>query len=406
MDEILARWRPGEGTAWYLTDHLGTVRDIVNALGQLINHIDYDSFGRILTQTNPAFGDRFTFTGREWDPTLALYYYRARFYDPALGRFVSQDPLGFMADMNLYRYVGNKPLEDIDPSGQMALVEWTVITAAETMANIGCAYAELWAQDLLDDPWAQAETVSKALAFSAMGAVLGSGLAFNILTKAFMLKPIMMAIGTLGGAFQLYALFDDFVVGATKNDWRLFWIRYLCGGVNFLLVPMAYSIANNLARFRLGSQMSIISANSAGGTFRGRLSLLRNKGTRVGAAKLQLRARELWTRTGRNDTVAVIRGRNRITGEEKVFVSKQGSQKSPPRGWQLESGEEWVPGRGLHAEQNIFSTKPNWEFLEGGTSRPACSGICATWIENAGMQLGGRFFSGRQGNPYALFWKR
>ena len=52
LDEILARYRPAEGTAWYLTDRLGTVRDIVNAAGALIDHIDYDSFGNVILETN------------------------------------------------------------------------------------------------------------------------------------------------------------------------------------------------------------------------------------------------------------------------------------------------------------------------------------------------------------------
>lgn len=97
-----------------MTDQLGSVRDILNSVGALIDHIDYDSFGNIINETNAAASDRFKFTGREWDPELSLYYYRARFYDPAT--FVSQDPLGFGAgDANLYRYVGNSPLMYVDP---------------------------------------------------------------------------------------------------------------------------------------------------------------------------------------------------------------------------------------------------------------------------------------------------
>jgi RHS repeat-associated protein len=120
IDEILARWRPTEGTAWYLTDHLGTVRDIVDDTGAHVNTITYDSFGNIVGQTNAAAGDRFTYTGREYDAELDLYYYRARYYDPQLGRFVSQDPLSFAAgDANLYRYVGNSPTIYTDPSGLM-----------------------------------------------------------------------------------------------------------------------------------------------------------------------------------------------------------------------------------------------------------------------------------------------
>jgi len=131
IDEILARWRPGEGTAWHLTDHLGTVRDIVNAAGAVINHLDYDSFGQLLAQTNPAFGDRYTFTGREYDATLGLYYLRARHYDPRLGRFTAEDPIRFLAgDTNLYRYVGNSPLIALDPWGTVAVIERAVKLAA------------------------------------------------------------------------------------------------------------------------------------------------------------------------------------------------------------------------------------------------------------------------------------
>ena len=129
IDELLARYRPGEGTAWYLTDHLGTVRDIVNAAGAVINHLDYDSFGQLLSQTNPPAGDRYTYTGREYDAALGQYYYRARFYDPRLGRFTSEDPLGFAAgDANLYRYVGNSPLNWIDPWGHVAVAERGAVT--------------------------------------------------------------------------------------------------------------------------------------------------------------------------------------------------------------------------------------------------------------------------------------
>src|SRR5690606_6358241 len=81
VDEIVARWTPTDKTAWYLTDHLGTVRDLVDDAGDLLNTITYDSFGNIVVQTNAAAGDRFTYTGREFDSELDLYYYRARYYD-------------------------------------------------------------------------------------------------------------------------------------------------------------------------------------------------------------------------------------------------------------------------------------------------------------------------------------
>jgi RHS repeat-associated protein len=86
--------------------------------GAVVNQIDYDSYGNIVGQTNPSVTFRFGYTGREWDGETGQYYYRARYYDPTVGQFISQDPIGFAAgDANLYRYVGNSPTNFTDPSG-------------------------------------------------------------------------------------------------------------------------------------------------------------------------------------------------------------------------------------------------------------------------------------------------
>ncbi|QDU60276.1 tRNA(Glu)-specific nuclease WapA precursor [Planctomycetes bacterium Pan216] len=124
LDELVARWKPGDGTAWYLVDHLGTVRDLADATGAIVNHLDYTAFGQIIAQTNPGHADRFSFTGREFDAESGLYHYRARAYDAALGRFLQQDPLSFDAgDANLYRYVSNAPTIYTDPTGKAAFAE-------------------------------------------------------------------------------------------------------------------------------------------------------------------------------------------------------------------------------------------------------------------------------------------
>jgi RHS repeat-associated protein len=74
----------------------------------------FDSFGNITnstgTLTNPL-----RYTGREFDSETALYYYRARYYDPSTGRFLSEDPIGFEGDTNFYRYVFNDPIVESDP---------------------------------------------------------------------------------------------------------------------------------------------------------------------------------------------------------------------------------------------------------------------------------------------------
>jgi RHS repeat-associated protein len=159
IDELFARIGTGEDPEWFLTDRLGSVRQIVDASGAVLDDIGYDSFGGILSETNPAEGDRFKFTGREYCPELGLYYYRARWYDPAVGRFISQDPIGFSAgDPNLYRYVGNAPGDGIDPSG-LKWFDWLPFSPLITLPYETFNYVsesnksvllEIKRQDLLD----------------------------------------------------------------------------------------------------------------------------------------------------------------------------------------------------------------------------------------------------------------
>jgi RHS repeat-associated protein len=74
------------------------------------------------SDTGSVQADYVSYTAREAERDLGIYYYRARYYDPLTGRFMARDPLGFSAgDVNLYRYVGNNPINLCDPSG---LFEW------------------------------------------------------------------------------------------------------------------------------------------------------------------------------------------------------------------------------------------------------------------------------------------
>jgi RHS repeat-associated protein len=75
-----------------------------------------DAFGN-LTKTVGSLVNSFRYTGREWDSETGLYYYRARYYDPQAGRFVSEDPIRFGGGDNFYSYVVNRPTEFGDPGG-------------------------------------------------------------------------------------------------------------------------------------------------------------------------------------------------------------------------------------------------------------------------------------------------
>jgi RHS repeat-associated protein len=122
VDQIWARAIPSgltnAGVTWYITDRLGSVRDLMDNSGTIQDHIDYDGFGKV-SETNSSFGDSRKFTGREFDYDTGLQYNRARYYDPATGRWVSEDPMGFGAgDGNLYRYISNQSTNATDPNGE------------------------------------------------------------------------------------------------------------------------------------------------------------------------------------------------------------------------------------------------------------------------------------------------
>jgi RHS repeat-associated protein len=118
IDQLFAKADASGNVSWYLTDMLGSVRQVVNSSATVLDQVNYDSFGNILSESNPANGDRFKFTGRELDTTTGLQYHRARFLMPQLGRWANEDPSRFGgADANLFRYANNTPTTFVDVTG-------------------------------------------------------------------------------------------------------------------------------------------------------------------------------------------------------------------------------------------------------------------------------------------------
>ena len=99
----------------YHTDGLGSVALMTDESKNPVKTYAYDAFGRIRSETGELVMNRLTYTGREaLGDSTGLYYYRWRVMDPNTGRFISEDPLGFVDGLNRYGYVGNDPINGID----------------------------------------------------------------------------------------------------------------------------------------------------------------------------------------------------------------------------------------------------------------------------------------------------
>ncbi len=118
IDEPLAMLR-GNTMSYYQADGLGSVTSLSDSKGNLVSTYEHDSFGNLLASTG-SISNSFRFTGREFDAETDLYFYRARYYDPSIGRFISEDPIRFNAETNFYTYASNNPILFIDPWGLCA----------------------------------------------------------------------------------------------------------------------------------------------------------------------------------------------------------------------------------------------------------------------------------------------
>jgi len=116
-DQVFAQEDASTGNVlWLLADNLGTTRDVVDDSSTLQAHFVYNSFGQL--SSGPTNVTPYLYTGQMWDADVGLQYNWHRWYDPAVARWISQDPAGFVArDANLTRYAANNTTVNTDPSG-------------------------------------------------------------------------------------------------------------------------------------------------------------------------------------------------------------------------------------------------------------------------------------------------
>ncbi|WP_295421970.1 RHS repeat-associated core domain-containing protein, partial [Sulfurovum sp.] len=135
IDRPLAITNDADGeTYFYHRDYLGSVTALSDSSGTEVESYSYDAYGKTTKSSTVDTGNRFAFTGREMDDE-DLYYYRARYYDPTIQQFLSEDLIGFASgDFNFYRYVLNSPVNYIDPYGYGF---WGTIGSMAAGATVG-----------------------------------------------------------------------------------------------------------------------------------------------------------------------------------------------------------------------------------------------------------------------------
>jgi RHS repeat-associated protein len=132
IDEVFTRTDSSD-TANFLTDALGSTINLTNSSGSSLAQYAYEPFGNT-TVTSGSSANPYEYTGRENDGT-GLYFYRARYYNPSLQRFVSQDPIEFLGgSSNLYPYASNSPTYITDSSGRCP---WCAAAAAGAILGVG-----------------------------------------------------------------------------------------------------------------------------------------------------------------------------------------------------------------------------------------------------------------------------
>ena len=157
-------------------DQVGSLRVVADDSGTVVKRVDYDTFGNIITDSDPAFGVPFGFAGGLFDPDTGLVHFGYRDYDPDTGRWTAKDPILFAGgETNLYGYVLNDPVNWVDPTGEFINLGTAGVGAA-IGAGVGAVNAIFHHRSILKGTLSGAVTGSLAGLSFGTNWLLGAGI--------------------------------------------------------------------------------------------------------------------------------------------------------------------------------------------------------------------------------------
>ena len=226
------------GRQYYLGDALGSARQLTNAVGSVTLARSYEPFGRLLSAAgNPL--TKYGYTGEWTDPTN-LIYLRARYYDPATGRFLSKDPVRGLASLpqtlNPYTYAINNPIQYVDPSGRIVWIP--AILGIGALVG-GAASAVTYMLNTNQVCWNLGDIGNRFIVGSLAGlAGTGATLAISMLLPASLGGIVIGAIS--GGAGGVLSTISYNLLTGQSWDAGLVWgfgLGLISGGLAASLTP-------------------------------------------------------------------------------------------------------------------------------------------------------------------------